>query len=46
MPVELSPTSVEQALALLGKHDFEAPRDVEAALELIAGREEEPPASV
>lgn len=29
MPVELSPTSVERALALLGEHDLEAPRDVE-----------------
>lgn len=41
MPVELSPTSVKRALALLGEHDLEAPRDVEAALELIAGREED-----
>lgn len=39
MPVELSPTSVARALARLGEHDLEAPRDVEAALELIAGRE-------
>jgi hypothetical protein len=39
VPVALSPTSVERALALLGEHDLEAPRDVEAALELIAGRE-------
>ena len=41
MPVALSPKSVERALALLGEHDLEAPRDVEAALELIAGREED-----
>ena len=41
MPVELSPTSVERALALLGEHDLEAPGDVEGALELIAGREDE-----
>ena len=41
VPVELSPTSVERALALLGEHDLEAPGDVEAALELIAGREDE-----
>lgn len=41
MPVELSPTSIERALALLGEHDLEAPRDVEAALELIANREED-----
>lgn len=41
MPVELSPTSVERALALLGEHDLEAPADVEGALELIADREDE-----
>jgi len=41
VPVELSPTSVERALALLGEHDLEAPADVEGALELIAGREDE-----
>lgn len=41
MPVELSPTSVERALALLGEHDLKAPADVEVALELIAGREDE-----
>jgi hypothetical protein len=40
VPVELSPTSVERALALLGEHDLEAPADVEGALELIAGRED------
>ncbi len=39
MPVDLSSTSVERALALLGEHDLEAPGDVEGALELIAGRE-------
>jgi len=39
--VELSPTSVERALALLGEHDLEAPGDVEGALELVAGREDE-----
>jgi hypothetical protein len=37
----LSPTSVERVLALLGEHDLEAPGDVEGALELIAGREDE-----
>jgi hypothetical protein len=41
VPVELSPTSVERALALLGEHDLEAPADVEGALELIAGRKDE-----
>ena len=41
VPVALSPTSIERALALLGEHDLEGPRDVEAALELIAGREED-----
>jgi hypothetical protein len=41
VPVELSPTSVERALALLGEHDLEAPGDVEGALEMIAGREDE-----
>jgi hypothetical protein len=40
VPVELSPTSVERSLALLGEHDLEAPADVEGALELIAGRED------
>ncbi|HET9153355.1 MAG TPA: hypothetical protein VFN85_04490 [Solirubrobacterales bacterium] len=41
MPVELSPTAVARALARLGEHDLEAPGDVEAALELIAGREDD-----
>jgi hypothetical protein len=41
VPVELSPTSIERALALLGEHDLEAPGDVEGALEMIAGREDE-----
>lgn len=40
VPVDLSPTAVERALARLGEHDLEAPGDVEAALELIAGRED------
>ncbi len=39
MPVELSPTSVERALALLGEHDLQGPADVEGALDLIAGRD-------
>lgn len=38
MPVELSPDEVRSALARLGEH--EAPRDVEAALEWIAGRKD------
>ncbi len=47
MPIELSPTSVERALALLGEHDLEAPGDVEGALELIAGWEgEEAPVEI
>ncbi|MBK5218386.1 MAG: hypothetical protein JJE35_01170 [Thermoleophilia bacterium] len=41
MPVELSPTVVARALARLGEHDLEAPGDVEGALELIAGREDD-----
>lgn len=40
VPVELSSTSVERALALLGEHDLEAPADVEGALELIGGRDD------
>lgn len=39
--VELSPTAVARALARLGEHDLEAPGDVEAALELMAGREDD-----
>lgn len=41
VPVELSSASIARALARLGEHDLEAPRDVEAALELIAGREDD-----
>jgi hypothetical protein len=41
VPVELSPTAVARTLARLGEHDLEAPGDVEAALELIAGREDD-----
>lgn len=41
MPVELSPTAVARALARLGEHDLEAPGDVGAALELIAGQEDD-----
>jgi hypothetical protein len=41
VPVELSPIAVERALARLGEHDLEAPRDVEGALEMIVGGEDD-----
>lgn len=41
MPVELLPTAVARTLARLGEHDLEAPGDVEGALELICGREDD-----
>lgn len=41
MPVELSATAVAHALAQLSEHDLEAAADVEGALVLIAGREDE-----
>jgi hypothetical protein len=40
VPVELSPAARGDALARLGEHDLEAPRDVEGALEWMAGRED------
>lgn len=40
MPVELAPDVVSRVLARLGEYDLDAPRDVEGALEWIAGRED------
>lgn len=40
MPIELSADVVERALARLGEHDFDAPHDVEGALEWVAARDD------
>jgi hypothetical protein len=40
LPIELSSAALGGALARLGEHDLEAPRDVEGALEWMAGRED------
>jgi hypothetical protein len=39
LPIELSSAPVGGALARLGEHDLEAPREVEGALEWMARRE-------
>jgi hypothetical protein len=40
LPIELSSAALGGALARLGEQDLEAPRDVEGALEWMAGRED------